>query len=106
VIIDANPIPAVTVRPGESLRYKNRELYVNANDKIVIYGSCASASAVRQLLWRITDVMGNPVDMGYNNSEWYPLGNSQQDFVMLGDSGLLSPGGSVSRIFGCSVALA
>jgi hypothetical protein len=97
VIVDANPIPVVSIRPGESLRYKNKALYVNPNDRIVMYGSCVlSAGSVSSMQWTISDMLGNAMDMG--DGTWLPLGSAGEDFVLLGGSELLSGGESVRAL--------
>jgi hypothetical protein len=102
VIVDANPIPVVSIRPGESLRYKNKALYVNPNDRIVMYGSCIlSAGSVSSMQWTIRDMLGNDVSLG--DGKWIPLGSASQDFVLLGGSELLAGGESVRPLLNLSM---
>jgi hypothetical protein len=95
VVIDANPIPAVSIWPSKSARVKDKSLYVNANDKIVMHGSCSpsAGSSITALQWTVTDMDGQTVDT--SNGALFTLGVSSPDFVLLGDSGLLSPGSVV-----------
>jgi hypothetical protein len=94
VLIDPNPIPVVRITPGESLKLKSSKLYVSTNDKIVLYGSCAPATDSGYTLeWTIRDSAGGQVDI--SDTTWLALGSTNKDFVLLGDSGLLSPGESV-----------
>jgi hypothetical protein len=96
VFIDANPIPVVSIRPSQALRVKNKILYINANDKIVLHGSCSPTppSTINALLWSMKDTAGKTVDM--NNSAWFSLGSSSPDFVLQGGSDLLFSGDMVS----------
>ena len=96
--IDANPIPFVTILAGEALEYKNKVLYVNPQEKIVMHGHCSSArNSDLTLQWYIRDMPGNIISMP--DSAWLPLGTTSQDFVLLGGAGILASGESVSVLY-------
>ncbi len=101
VLINADPIPSVSIRPGEFLRYKNKILYVNSNDRIVMYGLCISAaSSVLAVEWSISNALGLSVNMSDSTS--FPLGTKSNDLVLLGNTGLLSEGDTVSTWVCCT----
>ncbi len=96
--ISADPIPVVSLQPHHSLQRKKGEIYINAVDQVIFRGSCTStvnsSDAVKTFTWSLKDVSGRQIDT--SNADIFTLGANDLNFVMLGDSGLISGGGTVS----------
>jgi hypothetical protein len=90
VFVYPDPIPVATIRQGTSLRFKNQDLYVNANDKIVMHGACTPTlgTTIIATQWSVRDMQGNSVDT--SRPELFTLGSTGLDLVLLGASQVLA----------------
>jgi hypothetical protein len=90
VFVYPDPIPLVSIRPGNSLRFKHQDIYINANEKVVMHGACtpASESTVIATKWSVRDWQGNSVNT--DDPALFTLGSTVLDFVLIGGSSLLA----------------
>ncbi len=96
--ISPDPIPLVSLEAHSSLRRKDGKVYINEVDNLIFRGTCESSlagtSVTMNYKWTIQDLAGKMVDMA--DTSVFTLGSEALNLVMLGGSGLLTPGLSVS----------
>ncbi len=97
--VSADPIPVVSLLPHASLSRKNGGIYVNAVDQVIFRGSCKStANSTDETMaykWTLTDASGKAIDT--SDANVFTLSTNNLNFVMLGNSGLISGGTTVRK---------
>ncbi len=99
IYVSPDPIPMVSLQPHASLRRKSGDIYINTDDQVIFRGTCDSSLPVNTNItktykWIVQDAAGKAID--FSNANIFTMGSTSINFVMLGKSGLITPGSVVS----------
>jgi hypothetical protein len=109
VLVVDDPVPSVTISHAPGSSHENGLMLVNPDDRVSLSGQCTSPlSQPVSLEWGLIDSSPWATPLDLNSTLWYPLGFNAENFVLIGGSGMLEAGNTVStfvyvcmRIYTC-----